>query len=160
MSNNFLGKTIRNGCIGCVIVDDNSFIPGGVIFENESFMLHQDPEYPIATFFIITAKRHFKYFNDMTDEEYKDYFDILKIARKILFRLGVAKEYSIINEERSSHFHTWFFPRLDWMDMFDYSLSETRNIMKYIKNKGDSNNIDYVMECVERAKDIIKNKDW
>ena len=156
MSTNFLGNSFYDGCIGCGIVKEKFCVPGGSIFENNSFVLHQDPEYPIATFFIITAKRHFKHFYEMTDLEYNDYMEIVKFTREMLKKLDIADEYAIINEERSNHFHTWFFPRLTWMDNFGHSISEVRNIMKYAQqNMNNDNNIKEVMNYIKEAKKIV-----
>lgn len=152
----FLGKNSYDGCVGCGIISGDFNAPNGYIYENNSFVLHQDPEFPIETFFIITSKRHFKHLDEMTDLEYIDYIDILRVSRTILRKINSSNEYTIITEERSNHFHTWFFPRLDWMGKFNNSLSDIRNIMNYAKNNmNEKNNIQKVMNIVEKAKKLI-----
>ena len=152
----FLGKSSYDGCGGCGIISGDFYVPNGIIYENNSFVLHQDPEIPIESFFIITSKRHYKYLYEMTDLEYVDYTDILKVSRKMLKEINSSNEYTIITEERSNHFHTWFFPRLEWMEGFSRSLSDIRNIMSYSRNNMiEKNNIQNVMNAVEKAKRII-----
>ena len=152
----FLGKSSYDGCVGCGIISGDFYVPNGIIYENNGFVLHQDPEIPIETFFIITSKRHFRYLYEMTDLEYVDYTDILRKARMILKNINRSDEYTIITEERSNHFHTWLFPRLEWMEGYSKSLSDIRNIMNYAKkNMLDKNNIQNVLNAVEKAKRII-----
>lgn len=152
----FLGKSSYDGCVGCGIISGDFYVPNGIIYENNSFVLHQDPEIPIESFFIITSKRHFKYLYEMTDTEYIDYTDILRVSRIILKKINRSNEYTIITEERSNHFHTWMFPRLEWMEGFSRSLSDIRNIMNYSRNNMiEKNNIQNVMNIVEKAKAIL-----
>ena len=70
------------GCIGCDIVNGKVNIPGGIIHSGRSVVLAADPQIPIPGFLIITAKRHFQSFADLTKEERSEIGDILSCAEK------------------------------------------------------------------------------
>jgi uncharacterized SAM-binding protein YcdF (DUF218 family)/diadenosine tetraphosphate (Ap4A) HIT family hydrolase len=122
-------------CIGCAIGAGEMTPPGGVIAENRTFYMHQDPEIPIAGFLIIAPRRHIHAILDLTADEYADFASLLHSGRKLLTRLPELRSVTVIQEEHSSHFHLWLFPWYDWMveKYGKRSLSHIRPIMEYAK---------------------------
>lgn len=157
---NFLGEKAEVKCVGCAIAEGEFSVPGGILLETEHFLLHQDPEYAIESFFIISAKRHFSFYSEMTEQENIDLAKLMHVTRGLLSDLGVAKEYTVIQEERSKHFHVWFFPRLKWMEDFPNSLSSVRDIMNFSKiYMEDSKNISKTMAAAEKMKKLCETVD-
>jgi diadenosine tetraphosphate (Ap4A) HIT family hydrolase len=154
-----LGKEWNCKCIGCSIGTGEITPPGEVIISTENFVLHQDPEIPIKGFLIIASKKHFKSISELTLEESQELFDLVYRARRALTIIKDIKEVSIIQEERSGHFHLWLFPRYEWMDEeFENSLSTVRQILFYAKDKYKiEENIADILETVEIIRDYMKD---
>ena len=151
----FLGQTWDINCIGCAISQSQMIPPGGIIGENDSFYLHQDPEVPIAGFLIIGSKRHVQSINQLTEAEYSDFNSIVWRGRKLLGGMPDIQSVTIVQEERSAHFHLWLFPWKAWMieRYGKNSLEHVRAIMadaKTAKNAPESK--EDVMEAVEMLK--------
>ena len=123
------------GCIGCAIASSKMVPPGGMIAENDSFYVHQDPEIPISGFLIIGSKRHVQSVTDLTEKEYTDFASLLYRSRRLLELLPDIQSVTLIQEERSAHFHFWLFPWQGWMieKYGSHSLSHIRSIMTYAK---------------------------
>ena len=102
-------------CIGCDIVSGKVNIPGGIIHSGRSVILAADPHIPIPGFLVITAKRHIQSFAELTKEERSEIGDILSCAEKALKELDIADEITLVQEERSRHFHIWIFPVHPWI---------------------------------------------
>lgn len=153
-----LGKEWECKCIGCSIGNDEITPPGELIISTENFVLHQDPEIPIKGFLIIASKKHIKSISELTLEESKELFDLVYRARMALKIIEDIKEVSIIQEERSGHFHIWLLPRYEWMDeKFENSLSTVREILFYAKDKYKTEeNIADILETVQIIRDYIK----
>jgi diadenosine tetraphosphate (Ap4A) HIT family hydrolase len=143
-------------CIGCGIGAGKITPPGGVIVETKNFVLHQDPEVPIKGFLIIASKAHIKSISELSFEESRELFDLVYKVRIALKNIVDIKEVSIIQEERSKHFHLWLLPRYEWMnDKFTNSLSTIREMMSFSKdNSKTDQNIKDILETVE----LIRNQ--
>lgn len=129
-----LGNEWNCNCIGCSIGNGESTPPGEIIMSTENFVLHQDPEIPIKAFLIIASKKHIRSLLEFTYEESQELFNLVYRARMALKSIKDIKEVSIIQEERSGHFHLWLLPRYEWMDeKFENSLSTVREILFYAK---------------------------
>jgi diadenosine tetraphosphate (Ap4A) HIT family hydrolase len=121
-------------CVGCAIAAGELTPPGGIIAETANFILHQDPEVPIKGFLIVASRRHIRSMMEMSGDEAQELFSLVYRARLALRRLGDIQNVTIIQEERSSHFHLWLLPRYAWMDAkFDHSLATIREMMRYAK---------------------------
>lgn len=142
-------------CIGCSIGNRGITPPGEIIMSTENFVLHQDPEIPIKAFLIIASKKHIKSISELTCEESQELFGLVYRARMALKAIKDIKEVTIIQEERSGHFHLWLLPRYEWMDeKFKNSLSTVREILFYAKNNYKTEeNIADILSTV----DIIRN---
>lgn len=151
---NFLGETFETDCVGCSIVNGEMIIPGTIIFQTKNFILHQDPEIPIVGFLVITSKRHFQYFHDMSEQESKELIEILKFTMDAIKNLSFGDniQHTLIIEERSKHFHIWIFPRLEWMENYPNSITSIRDIMRYAKEIVSNETIDTIIQHVENLK--------
>ena len=119
-------------CIGCGIVNGKVKLPGGVVHEGRSVILAADPQIPIPGFLIITAKRHIQSFSELTKEERSEIGDILSCAEKALKQLHIADEITLVQEERSRHFHIWIFPMHPWIrKQFGSGIQHLRDVSQY-----------------------------
>ena len=119
-------------CMGCAIADGTVSTPGGIISANDTCYLHQDPEVPLEGFLIVATARHVQSISDLTDSEYADLTSLLRHGRRLLDSVPSLRYVTIVQEERSSHFHLWLFPWHNWMieKYGDASLTNIRAIMK------------------------------
>lgn len=145
-------------CIGCSIGSGEIMPPGDIITETKNFVLHQDPEVPIKGFLIIASKNHIKSISQLTLEESSELFNLVYGARLAMKNTGDINELTIIQEERSGHFHLWLLPRYEWMtDKFGNSLSSIREMMNYSKeNLKTKDNIEEVLLVISKLKDAFK----
>ena len=58
-----------NGCMGCEVACGNLVPFGGVLYQDEQFVITQDVELPINGFIIISTVRHIEKFTELTDDE-------------------------------------------------------------------------------------------
>ncbi|MCL2194449.1 MAG: HIT family hydrolase [Oscillospiraceae bacterium] len=152
-----LNREYEVDCIGCALVDGSVTPIGGIIKETENFILHQDPEVPLKGFLVIATKQHVRSIAQLSKSQALEFFALCYDARKALKSLDNTIECTLIQEERSGHFHAWLFPRQRWMDgLFDNSLSSIRPIMKYAEaNLKTEENIREIETCVEQLKSSI-----
>jgi diadenosine tetraphosphate (Ap4A) HIT family hydrolase len=141
-------------CIGCSIGTGEINPPGGIITETKNFVLHQDPEVPIKGFLIIASKKHIQSIAQITPEESSELFDLVYRSRLAMKNTVNINEVTIIQEERSGHFHIWLLPKYEWMiDRFGNSLSTIREMMQYTKeNLKAKDNIEEVLSVVSKLK--------
>lgn len=102
-------------CLGCAIGDSTVKPPGGLIAENDSSYLHQDPEIPLEAFLVIGIKRHVQSLADFTIEEHGNVSSLLRIGRRLMSLVPEILGVTIIQKEKSPHFHMWMFPWHEWM---------------------------------------------
>ncbi len=154
----FTNKEWTCKCIGCSIGNGEIVPPGGIIADTENFVLHQDPEVPIRGFLIIASKRHIKSISELSLEESTELFELVYRARLAMKNAVNINEVTIIQEERSGHFHIWLLPKYEWMtDKFDNSLSSIREIMNYSKeNLKTKDNIEEILLVVSELKGAFK----
>ena len=125
-------------CIGCDIVSGKVNIPGGIIHSGRSVILAADPHIPIPGFLVITAKRHIQSFAELTKEERSEIGDILSCAEKALKELHIADEITLVQEERSCHFHIWIFPVHPWIRKhFGTGIQHLREVSQYAAAHAD-----------------------
>ena len=84
----------------------------------------------------------------------QELFTLVYKARVAMKSIKYIKEVTIIQEERSGHFHLWLLPRYEWMDdKFENSLSSVRECMKYAKiNYKSEENTKAILETVKIIK--------
>lgn len=158
MIKDFMNNEWSCKCIGCAIGSGQIIPPGGIITETKNFVLHQDPEVPVKGFLIIASKNHIKSISELTLEESSELFQLVYIARSAMKNIGDINEVTIIQEERSRHFHLWLLPRYEWMTAkFGNSLSSIREMMNYCKdNHKTEGNIEEVLLVVSKLRHALK----
>ena len=152
-----LGNEIGCDCIGCAIAKGDLQLPGGIIYDGKSIILGADPEIPIPGFLVITSKRHINSFSELSREERIEIGDVIVNAEKAIKELGISSEITLVQEERSKHFHIWIFPTYDWMvEKFGRGISHLRDISNYaIENAKDAEKAE-VIETAERIRQYFK----
>jgi diadenosine tetraphosphate (Ap4A) HIT family hydrolase len=148
-------------CIGCAIVNGDLDPPGGIIDQTDTFVLHHDPEVLIPGFLIVAPRRHIRSLNDFTKDEHTDFNTLLLRGRSLLSTLPNIESVTIIQEERSSHFHCWLFPWYPWMtERFGgNSLDHIRSINAHAKEHLTTpDQIRSILETVEQFKTTSRNR--
>lgn len=152
-----MSETMNKKCTGCNIVTGEIKPIGGIIYETENFLLFQDPEVPIKGFLIVQAKKHINSIIDFTEDEQIEFVKLINKARKALRELNICNEVTIVQEERSKHFHVWLFPNYNWMqEKFGKGVKYLRDISEYAIENVTQKDMEEVLEIVEKLKDIIK----
>jgi diadenosine tetraphosphate (Ap4A) HIT family hydrolase len=153
-----LGEIWRVDCTGCAIGSGKMEPPGGIISENDSVFLHQDPEVPIPGFLVVGSRRHVRSLNEMSPKEQSEFTSLLCEAQSCLSALPEVESITIVQEERSAHFHTWLFPWQTWMtDMFGTnSLTHLGPIMAHAKShRKNPDQLDTILKTVGYLKEQI-----
>ena len=79
-------------------------------------------------------------------------------ARKSLDDLNICKEVSIVQEERSQHFHIWLYPYYDWMnENFGKGIKYLRDINDYVIKNATEKDKKEVFETIEQLKKYFEN---
>ena len=122
-----------NGCMSCEIANGNLVPFGGVLYQDEQFVITQDVELPINGFIIISSVRHIEKFTELTESEQIELTKLINKTLNILRNNGVTEEFNIILEEKKNyHFHIWLMPRHKWMiEKFGKVLKNIKGIQDY-----------------------------
>ena len=112
----------------------NKLFPNSTVIITKNFDIHQDWEIPIPGFFILATQRKIKSIAEFTDDEAQEYILLLrKLRQGMKEKLNIGEVYFFQNEDSSSGFHVWIFPRLEWMKKFGKKIQSVRPIMEYAK---------------------------
>jgi len=106
----FLGNEWEIECMGCAITSRTMLVPGGLIIKTENFCIHQDPLVPIPGFLVIASVRHIRSMTEMLPFEYEEFCSLFKTTHQAIKEVTTVEFLTVIQEERSKHFHLWFFP--------------------------------------------------
>jgi len=151
-----LGNEWNYECMGCAIRDKEIVPPGGIIYDGKYCILASDPEVPIPGFLVINSKKHIKSFSELGEAERHEIVDVLYKAENALKKLNVSNEFTVVQEERSSHLHVWIFPNYDWMATeFGKGISYLRDISAYAKENSNDDNVKNVLMVVEEVRKIL-----
>lgn len=152
----FLGNEWTFDCLGCSIANGEIKIPGGIIYDGKAVVLGADPEIPIPGFLILTSKRHVNSFSQYTKEERDEISNVLYYAEKALKELKIADTFTIVQEDRSKHFHIWVFPRYKWMvEQFGDGISHLRDISQYAKEHATDEEKENIMKIAEDVRQFF-----
>lgn len=151
------GNTVEVECLSCAITSGLVEPDGGVVIETEYFHAHQDVAYPIKGLIILASKRHFKCFDELTEEEKIDYLNILTKIRKAQREvLGIEFVYYFYNEDTTHHFHTWMVPRYEWMEEFGRSVDSVRPVLLHARNNmNDEENVKEVIDAIKQLSEAL-----
>ena len=154
-----LGNEINCDCIGCAITKGDLQLPGGVIYNGESIILGADPEIPIPGFLVITSKRHINSFSELSRQERTEIGDVIANAEMAIKGLGISTEITLVQEERSEHFHIWIFPTYDWMtEKFGKGISKLRDICSYARENANDADRLAVIETAGQIREYLAGK--
>ena len=152
----FLGKAQSFECMGCAIANKQIDVPGGLIYAGEHVVLAGDPEIPIPGFLIINAKRHIVSFSEFNQSERHEVIDVVACAEKALRELGIAKEVTVVQEERSKHLHVWIFPYHDWMsERFGKGIKYLRDISEYARAHAEPEATARTLDAIEKVREYF-----
>ena len=154
-------KIYKTECMGCDIAGHRLQPFGGIIFEDDDFVVCQDFEVPIDGFIIISTKQHVSSINDMSDKQKQQLILLLDHCLKLLKELGVAKEFIMVQGERSDvHFHISLMPRKQWMEeKFGRIIANLKAIQDYAKqNMKTEQNLRQILATTERLKENFNKK--
>lgn len=146
-------QVAQKTCLGCGLTKGELGTIGGILAETPYFQVRQDYAIPIPGFVIIGSKRHIQSIDEFTPAERTDFIELLYTMRKRMReRLSIDTVY-LIQEEDSSHFHIWLFPRYDWMKEFGKEIKSVNPIMQWAReNLTKSEDIQAVKEAAEKLK--------
>ncbi len=151
----FLGNVLeyKNNCMGCAIINGEIPTPGGFIYEGKYTVLVADPEVPIPGFLVINTKRHVNSFSELTQEEKCEIGEVITYTQKALKQLKIGKEITLVQEERSPHFHIWILTTHEWMaQKFGIGLGYLRQIFEYTKKNATPKEKQEVLDTIEEIK--------
>lgn len=147
----FLGNAWNVDCLGCGITNHTVIVPGDLVYEDEYFTIQQDPLIPIKGFMIINAKKHVQSITQLTDIEQHLLIDLIHKTIVNLKELNITNQITVIQEERSSHFHVWLVPYHEWM-LGKYGVGNVREICEYAKNHVSEKDIDEILDTVTKLR--------
>lgn len=151
-----MSNEIKKECTGCKIANEGSNF---TIFETENFILTQDPEVPIKGFLIIQSKKHFNSIIDLNEEQQIELIKLTNRARLALKELNICQEVTIVQEERSKHFHIWLFPNYKWMqEKFGKGIKYLRDINEYVIQNATEQDKKELFEVVQNLKEYFNKE--
>ena len=149
----FLGNSWSFECMGCAIANGGVQVPGGILYEGEHILLVTDAIIPIPGFLIAQAKRHVNSFAELNSGEKEELGAVLVQAERALKELGITSEVTLVQEERSKHFHVWIVPTHEWMlQKFGKGIKYLGDIIDYAKNNASEDDKKAVVEVAEKVK--------
>lgn len=154
----FLGNNWQYECLGCSISEKKVKVPGDLIYESDKIIVAQDPEIPIKGFLIVNVKRHINSISELNKEERFELIDVIYKSIKALKKLDIAKEVTVVQEERSKHLHIWIFPNYEWMnEKFGKGIAYLRDISSYVQKNVTQKEIDEILDTIEKLKDYFQD---
>lgn len=149
-----------DGCLGCEILNGKLTPFGGVLCQDEHFVVTQDFELPIDGFIIISSVRHIEKFTELKSQEREALVDLIDKVLNVLRSHKVAEEFNVILEEKKGyHFHVWLMPRHDWMiQKFGKVIKSIKEIQDYaLEHLRTKENFEKIMQTCNILKEELKN---
>jgi diadenosine tetraphosphate (Ap4A) HIT family hydrolase len=106
----FLGNEWDIDCMGCAVGGEAMPVPGGFIQRTEYFCVHQDPFISLPGFLVIASLRHIQSISEMQTPEFEEHSSLIRKAHHAIKAVTGIEFLTLIQEEYSIHFHSWFFP--------------------------------------------------
>ncbi len=80
-------------------------------------------------------------------------------AEKAIKDLNIAETVTLVQEERSKHFHIWIFPNQEWMkEKFGFGLQYMRDINSYARENATAEDTEKVIETIEQIREYMRSK--
>ena len=150
----FLGKEWEFYDMGTAIIEGKLKVPGGIIYDGNYLVVNQDPAVPIPGFLIITLKRHVHSFSLLAKEEREEISEVLFKTENILKRIGISKNFTLVQEDRCPHFHIWIFPDENWAgNDFPKGVKKIYEQLSYAKENVTQEIIDKTIETIKIIKE-------
>jgi len=116
------------------VKEEKKLFPNETVLITKYFDIHQDWEVPIPGFFIIASVRNIKSIADFTEDELREFSQILCQMRIGMREILNIQEVYLFQREDTEHtFHLCLFPRYDWMEKFGKKSESMRPIINYAK---------------------------
>lgn len=148
----FYKSEYSEGCPGCNRTEPQ---PEGldIVLITDNFRVHQDYALPIPGMMVVETIRHVKSIAEFTDGESNELMIVLRRTREAMRDAGI-EEATLVQEERSSHFHAWWLPIYPWMkDATDGKIRNIQLIFNHAKeNMLTASNIKKVGNVTRRIK--------
>lgn len=149
-----MGNEYEIDCVGCATAKGEVALPGGTVYDDDSFMLYGDPEVPLKGFLILNTKRHINSLTELSSDEQCKMIGIISKAIGTIKELGITTEVTLVQEERSKHFHVWIFPNQPWMtEKFGKGITYLREICAYAKENATDEQRQEVLQAIETIKE-------
>lgn len=142
-------------CLGCAIV--NHTVQSSVISikVTKHFDIHQDFEIPIPGFVIVSSIRHVQSIEQLTTEEVSELTTLLVSIRKAQRSLGIEL-VTLVQEERSSHFHIWLFPwHKEFIDLYGKKVESIAQVMRHARAHNSPIIQDQVKEYAQKLTQLL-----
>ena len=150
MSIDFVGNPLNTDkCMACEIASGAYVPPGGIIFQTEDYMVHQDPYVAIPGFFIISPKRHIYSVDQMTVVEQSTMGNVIAVTEELIKKITNVGIITLLQEDKvqEGHLHIWVFPWHDYiLKEFGYTVAKLREIIDHYKT-----DLNHAAESVEVA---------
>ncbi len=154
--NDIFGNEIEFKCMGCDIAGHKLVPPGGYIYEDDLVNISADPEIPIVGFVVLGISKHVKSMNELTRDDRIHIMDVLNTTIENMKHADICKEVLLIQEERASHLHVWIVPIHEWMEEFDKSVTNIREIIEYSNKNFDEKTKEDLLNAIESLKAEFK----
>ncbi len=119
-----------------VFISKNYLFKDCLIYETRNFTVYQDWEVPVPGFLVIGAKKKIDSILEFSNEEYKEFSELILLCRKKLKEiLGIEKVYFFNSEDSETGFHYLLYPRYGWMNKFGKKLKSMKPSMDYAEMK-------------------------
>ncbi|MFA4960925.1 MAG: diadenosine tetraphosphate hydrolase [Candidatus Pacearchaeota archaeon] len=132
--------------------------PNEEIIDTKFFNAHQDWETPISGFFIIASKRNIRSVCEFSEEELKEFIELvyrIRVGMKEL--LGIKRIFLFQNEDSKHYFHFWLFPQYSWMKKFGEGSRSIIPIKKYAeKHLATEKNMLKIKTLVQEMKKYLE----
>lgn len=97
-------------------------------------------------------------FINFNEDEREELNKLLFKARKSLNDLNICQEVTIVQEERSKHFHIWLFPYFDLMkEKFGKGIKYLRDINEYVVQNATEKDKQEALDTIEQLKVYFRN---
>jgi diadenosine tetraphosphate (Ap4A) HIT family hydrolase len=153
----FDGEKSNIGCLGCAIEKGKVEFSRATILLTKHFRINHDYQSPISGFVILSTRRHIFSVADFSEDEKKEFSELLIKIRKGMKKVLKIKDICIFQHENSKHhFHIWIFPVYEWTKKFgvesDIILPSLRYARKNMKTKA---NIKKVNDSVRKMREYM-----
>lgn len=153
----FLGNKYQFDCMGCSFSNGEIKPINDFIYESDNFFVVQDIEIPLNGFLVISTKKHINSYIELTKEEQYELADILEIGIRSIKELNISDKITLVQEEKSKHFHVWLFPNSEKeIKKFGAGVSYVRSICQDLKENATKEEKEEIINTIEKIREYYK----